>query len=152
MTCEYHSWPLDTEGWHTGPEDPEGLEGRTRMPCGLWRDAVECLRGVLRVADPKTDGGYSLVTAERLLAALAGWHPEHLTAFLDGDLGAAWAEAEAALPEGWRIDSLGLNPDETWQVFFSSSDTVDAAIGPTPAAALYELALRLAGVTEGEPR
>jgi hypothetical protein len=35
--CDYHDWPFDPDrpGWHLGPEDPEGLEGRTRVPCAL---------------------------------------------------------------------------------------------------------------------
>lgn len=36
-TCEYHTWPMDPDrpGFHLGPEDPEGIEGRTRVQCTM---------------------------------------------------------------------------------------------------------------------
>jgi hypothetical protein len=105
---------------------------------------------------------------------------------LRDDLGAAWAEAEAALPEDepWMLELVrrgavagDVNPhtgwtltafperyeavaQSTWDPSGSDTDWTDPldnpkyrmGEGPTPAAALHELALRLAGVTEGEPR
>jgi hypothetical protein len=32
-TCDYHDWPLVQGGYHLGPEDPEGIDGRARVPC-----------------------------------------------------------------------------------------------------------------------
>ena len=65
----------------------------------------------------------------------------------------AWAAAEAALPEGWRIDSLVCRMDSTWLVrargeWLRVDDhhgrwTDHEVAGPTPAAALRALALAL---------
>jgi len=63
-------------------------------------------------------------------------------------LDAAWAAAEAAMPDGWAILSLQRNPDDgQW----SAAAAADALLGPwsqryrrvrgaTPAAALLALA------------
>jgi hypothetical protein len=72
-----------------------------------------------------------------------------------GDLDAAWAEAEAALPEGWRLAVQRTDEDfDTWaatgvsQAFFDgeSDDAYADGQGPTPAAALRALAVALAEV------
>ncbi|MDP2622294.1 MAG: hypothetical protein Q8Q29_00650 [Actinomycetota bacterium] len=68
----------------------------------------------------------------------------------------AWAEAEAALPEGWRIDTLRIGrnyphePEVEWVVwaekpdYFAPRDGRTAfGSGPTPTAALQALAAAL---------
>ena len=71
---------------------------------------------------------------------------------LSDSLDAAWAEAEAALPKGWRLDCLSnLDPpaaDEGgWNATATLYEDVDIdhehGQGPTPAAALRALAERL---------
>jgi hypothetical protein len=60
-------------------------------------------------------------------------------------LDAAWAEAEAALPEGWRL-SLATNPPEYGATAWSPDPSEPYAVGrdgDTPAAALRALALAL---------
>jgi hypothetical protein len=76
-----------------------------------------------------------------------------------GELDLAWAEAEAALPEGWAITSVERFHDldgslSPWSVTASASDTTcphcgadeqhyTIAQGPTAAAALRALAAKL---------
>jgi hypothetical protein len=63
----------------------------------------------------------------------------------------AWAEAEAALPEGGYISRLGHDwPDADWfakaQVYYPADETGNSLAGgrgPTPAAALRALAAKL---------
>ncbi len=79
------------------------------------------------------------------------------------DLGAAWAEAEAALPEGWWLHALNAWSfgDMAWMVeaasagrpqtsYFADDKAIHGpnavAYGPTPAAALHALAERLRDV------
>ena len=71
---------------------------------------------------------------------------EHIAA---DSLDAAWAEAEAALPEGWRLASL-LSPgdysfdERGWEMHAQNEDgKTRRAHGPTPAAALRALAEKL---------
>lgn len=71
----------------------------------------------------------------------------------DLSLDAAWAEAEAALPEGWAIDGLyrvvaRTSLDREWEVIVHEDDWQGAednhhARGATPAAALRALAAKL---------
>jgi hypothetical protein len=65
-------------------------------------------------------------------------------------LDAAWADAEAALPEGWRIKSLSMDAPPAWQAWAGATpeeapgvDEWEAETGSTPAAALRALAERL---------
>lgn len=66
-----------------------------------------------------------------------------------GSLDAAWAEAEAALPEGWRMDALRTirSPayrDPVWQALVTDGPYVAiSGEGATPAAALRSLAEKL---------
>lgn len=56
-------------------------------------------------------------------------------------LDAAWAEAEAALPEGWAIDRVYWRDDITWSAW--AANTTGGGLrgdGDTPAAALRALA------------
>jgi hypothetical protein len=69
----------------------------------------------------------------------------------DGGLDAAWAEAEAVLPEGWaiRIMTCRCHGDGKWKVSAGpdlSGDPV-AYIEETPAAALRALAAKLRETT-----
>lgn len=63
-------------------------------------------------------------------------------------LDAAWAEAEAALPEGWGL-SVALEREDgqatarAGRIAFSWPPEVISTIGPTPKAALHALAARL---------
>ena len=62
------------------------------------------------------------------------------------ELGAAWAEAEAALPEYWYIRSLMLSHPysaPTWEVVAADQRRIITAQGPIPAAALRALAAKL---------
>ena len=71
----------------------------------------------------------------------------------EGDLGRAWAEAEAALPEGWAIDGLyrvvaRTSLEREWEVIVHEDDWQGAednhhARGATPTAALRALAAKL---------
>ncbi len=74
-------------------------------------------------------------------------------------LDAAWAEAEAALPEGWQFELGRLNFDGEWEAFAKSrafweddlrvpnrEQQIAAGEGPTPAAALRALAEKLRAV------
>jgi hypothetical protein len=81
-------------------------------------------------------------------------HEERVAARNRVSLDAAWAEAEAALPEGWRIEGLWHswppNPvlDPEWGTTVSNAQTGEMTIsvhadGPTPAAALRALAAKL---------
>jgi hypothetical protein len=99
---------------------------------------------------------------ERFAASLAAL-PESPVP-LDVDLGAAWREAEAALPEGWVIDGLariyaaGTDANgsdvDAWsaRAYYHGprGGPVQVAVKETPAAALRALAARLASPT-GEP-
>ena len=67
-------------------------------------------------------------------------------------LDAAWAEAEAALPEGWLVMNLNRWWEETsspangwWGAVASKAGNGQALVGsgPTPAAALRALAAKL---------
>lgn len=79
-------------------------------------------------------------------------HPDAARAVPSG-LDAAWAEAEAALPEGWRLTVQRTDEDfDTWSAaavspaFFEGENDDDYADGqgPTPAAALRALTAALA--------
>jgi hypothetical protein len=66
-------------------------------------------------------------------------------------LDAAWAEAEAALPEGWRL-SVAQHPDN--YAAFATPPTLrrggaPVGLGPTPAVALRALAARLTAPQHG---
>lgn len=73
-----------------------------------------------------------------------------------GELDRAWAEAEAALPEGWAVNLLwGTITEERWAVSAGPFPSVpehaalhQVAGGPNPAAALRALAVKL---REGHP-
>lgn len=70
---------------------------------------------------------------------------------VEGGLDAAWAEAEAALPEGWWGPSLGpeeaIKKAEAWRAFAWDRPTQRGRLieghGTTPAAALRALAEQL---------
>jgi hypothetical protein len=76
-----------------------------------------------------------------------------------GGLDAAWAEAEAALPGGWRIDYLSQKEDRTaWGVWARDRWVPGKgphgqawAEGPTPEAALRALTARLRPTPEPDP-
>lgn len=70
--------------------------------------------------------------------------PEEVQAFRDAyELGAAWAEAEAALPEGWDVHLWG-DHEAGWSAQSCDDYGLRAlATGPTPAAALRALAAEL---------
>lgn len=68
---------------------------------------------------------------------------------LAGALDVAWAEAEAALPEGWRIHMLSVTASDEWQAVAGVREDrgqdpfIALEVGPTPAAALRALTERL---------
>lgn len=84
---------------------------------------------------------------------------QHVRAMGADSLDAAWAEAEAALPDGWFIARLELLRLPTrdrplWQVLTSrpmtsGSGAMASGEGPTPAAALRALAAKLRGALAG---
>ena len=86
--------------------------------------------------------------AQRTIPLAATDRDGCLAVFMSG-LDAAWAEAEAALPEGWVLQ--GITPSRAeWEALASSwtaraGDKQDwqAGAGPTPAAALRALAAKL---------
>lgn len=65
---------------------------------------------------------------------------------MSDSLDAAWAEAEAALPHEWRIESLEQRWDDSWEAGSGSSGSYIEAQGATPAEALRNLAAKLRGV------
>lgn len=73
----------------------------------------------------------------------------------DAPLDVAWAEAEAALPDGWVIESIGGGVSASgWVADAALNGSIlagefEQGQGPTPAAALHALAARLAASTEG---
>lgn len=72
----------------------------------------------------------------------------HETCCAPDNLASAWAEAEAALPEGWRVESLTWRYRAGWDVEVWSGPGHIArwemsGDGPTPAAALRALAVQL---------
>lgn len=72
-----------------------------------------------------------------------------------GDLDAAWAEAEAALPEGWIFGVLARGDQylaEAWEddEAYASGDSAAEAYADTPAAALRALAAKLRERADGE--
>ena len=79
--------------------------------------------------------------------------PTRLVWLTADSLDSAWAEAEAALPEGWEIDGIyrvvaRTSLDREWEVEAHESDWQGAedshyARGATPAAALRALAANL---------
>ena len=83
--------------------------------------------------------------------------PETVQAFRDAyELGSAWAEAEAALPEGWRLESLerggmdvryvvgGIDRLEWWEATARGPfDRRQLGKDSTPVRALRALASRL---------
>jgi hypothetical protein len=104
-----------------------------------------------------------------LIVAAANWLATDGEAALAAmELGAAWQEAEGALPEGWV--PLNVSPDEDWAVgdvpqdepnwqastcslaFFNGETDADAHMaygkGPSPSAALRALAAALKGDTD----
>jgi hypothetical protein len=64
----------------------------------------------------------------------------------------AWKEAEAALPEGWVIRAVERHwpPEGSWMAWAHRYNIVRSGTGPTPAAALQELAASLR-LRTGEP-
>lgn len=96
-----------------------------------------------------TDRGYMVVTIG------PDPTPESVQAFRDAyDLAAAWAEAEAALPEGWRLYGVQYTGDEPWSLrvwrawaglvpYGEDENPYRASVGYTPAAALRALAAKL---------
>ena len=81
-------------------------------------------------------------------------HVEHVAAAIidslaPAGLDAAWKEAEAALPEGWRVGILPQRLDDDAKMYRvvalvpEHGDPQAWADGPTPAAALRALAARL---------
>jgi len=60
-----------------------------------------------------------------------------------GELDAALAELEAALPEGWRIDGLWRDIRGGWEARANSDHGEERRSGPTLAAALRALAAKL---------
>ena len=86
---------------------------------------------------------------------LSGEHPENRPRFdaarsspAPAGLDAAWAEVEAALPEGWWLDYLMLDEEDPvrWAALARKDRRDDdwvEAYGPTPAAALHALTARL---------
>jgi hypothetical protein len=61
----------------------------------------------------------------------------------------AWAEAEAALPEGWIVRLEG-GLDHTYASAFAHADYRVVAYGDTPVAALRALAAKLIAATAAD--
>jgi hypothetical protein len=105
---------------------------------------------------PKTAAAI-MASRNRIEHVLALWHGEPSAdqlmirdlemAYADS-LDAAWAAAEAALPEGWHLSVLGgmvrtgfANGPTTAHAI--GATTSQSAVGDTPAAALQALAIRI---------
>lgn len=96
------------------------------------------------------DGQHGWDETARLadIVAVKVWNEVHQFPFPDS-IDAAWAAAEAALPEGWVIQSVLRCTPECWQAWAAdpaedaSDPFVAIADGPTPAAALRSLAAKL---------
>lgn len=113
------------------------------------RAAVELLRQFVDQGNeqyvPDEDMESLMAEAETFL--------EHGVEHLPDSLDAAWAEAEAALPEGWAIDGLyrvvaRTSLEREWEVIVHEDDWQGDednhhGRGPTPAAALRALAAKL---------
>jgi hypothetical protein len=109
----------------------------------------------LRAAAPESDHRHGC----EFSAAAANWLATEGEAALTAmELGAAWAEAEAALPKGWELDffrqggegplmysAQAGHPYKFAEVFAGGGP--NAAL-PTPAAALRALAAALKGDTD----
>lgn len=83
-----------------------------------------------------------------VLTPVEGWEDAARAALstTPAPLDAAWAEAEAALPEGWRVtrlDYLRLRGEWTAMAEHQRDAGSVSAEGPTPAAALLALAEKL---------
>ena len=87
-------------------------------------------------------------------AFIAACDPATISRLCDmAELGEAWAEAEAAVPEGWTINGLVRDGDRwlvhasaryEWAIIQGTERLWRAEIfGPTPAAALHALAAKL---------
>ena len=107
-------------------------------------EARETIRGVaaVHVGTSRSD-----FVADDIIAALA---ERGIRLVSEDSLDAAWAEAEAALPEGWAVDMLKLLSNRTWVAWASHhvltrpwEQRNREGVGPTPAAALRALAARL---------
>jgi hypothetical protein len=137
----------------------------------LLREAIEAVHqtGSIRDhSDPNDTTGWNVHGIETCadplcvdsLAALARSEspsPEGLTE--------AWAEAEAALPEGWHWMGVDCRPDSAlflnsqdeshrWRASIWHPNNGDKPIhgdGPTPAAALHALAARLRSLPADKP-
>lgn len=129
----------------------QGDDRRRPYRAAIGADAI-----VVRADGSKIIFGDAIYHPENVAEAKA-YAAQPAAAAID-DLGAAWAEAEAVLPEGWSLTSLVLIGLRThaygheghWQAWAEdrsgglTDEAWDAAYGPTPAAALHNLAARLA--------
>ena len=62
----------------------------------------------------------------------------------------AFEEAEAALPEGWKLERLDLGAWGSWWAYAGRGSAREHGEGDTPAAALKALAARLRASGSGE--
>jgi hypothetical protein len=136
---------------HARPPQAEGLRAALAEIAEASRDAI-----VVRVRYANgTNGGATDeqvdATTKRLLdATQAAYAALRAEATRDG-LDAAWAEAEAALPEGWHILTVVNTSGEPWSLptwramagEYGPDSPYRASIGHTPAAALRALAAAL---------
>lgn len=100
------------------------------------------------VRPPKVFDGYTDLAAA-ILDALSPDDARAIASALPGTLDAAWAEVEAALPEGWHVFEVVKQSDASWLAVAGRRDYLwngpnsEAGSGPTPAAALLALAEKL---------
>lgn len=93
------------------------------------------------------DGKHDWDETARLTDIVAGkvWNELHEFPFADS-LDAAWAEAEAALPEGCTFDGVrrsALGMKDEWVASYNDEGGWFNFYGPTPAAACRALAAKL---------
>jgi len=89
------------------------------------------------------------ITAQALIAAIGGIESEAAHQALTDSLDAAWAEAEAALPEGETLQGLSPTANGWYAHAYNAERERCDGIADTPAAALRALAAKLREAIDG---
>lgn len=134
--------------------DPEAPCPTCKFPA--WaHDPAQAVMRTRTIQTPDSLDAAAVLSDVRALAAEVGFGEPPRLVQVTGNwyridsLDAAWAEAEAALPEGWSFRLEHEAPEHFWAQastnwrFDDPDETLPACEGPTPAAALRALAAKL---------
>jgi hypothetical protein len=112
----------------TIPEGTRAVLFSEELAAELFTRDADGRRLTVEWGEPDTDGFYT----PTVTASEDDW-------FRAAGLGIAWQRAEDALPEYWAIRSLLLTPSG-WQAVAYEGNQLRVGDGPTPTAALLDLA------------